>query len=178
MRSNQETERRKRQMEANAWAWFAAYGFKGRVELIEACEDRVYFREFREIIVHDHAERERMGVLKLGNIYDRLQFEMTPQTLKRSDMVGHHKYCGMSARIGWRGLSRPSEQICSYGNGIFELDFDLFSASADLVGAFGHFFVEILGPRIRHPRGGRKKTNPFRIAKMLRKKRRIYPIEC
>lgn len=165
MRSLQE---RKDRMALNAEAVLFGPWLIPRVEIeIERREaDRIFFRDS----ALDAGERGKHGH---GPLYDHLQFMLTPDLLRRYDFVQNHRNHGDEpARIGWREIAEPSAQVVVYPDWTFELDFDLFSPVRDLRGIFGHFFIEWWWPRLRYGKN-RPKTDPFRVAEQLWRKRGI-----
>jgi hypothetical protein len=126
-----------------------------------------------------------------GAIYSRLQFELTPGKFGRDDLNlrrNHPSSLGETASCGWREDAVPSLQIIRHRVGAdgtiplggewrpqadgqffcYEADVDIYPWKRDVVSWVGHVFGEVLWHKIA---GG--KTDPFRIRRLLEKKRGI-----
>ncbi len=107
-----------------------------------------------------------------GVFYDLLQFGLTPDKFIRYDLVQNH---GPTARIGWREIvpfGHPSLQIIRHvgpdGSVWYEIDVDLYPPY-DLARGTWHLVKELVWTSwIR-----KRKTDPFRVARLLREKRGI-----
>lgn len=79
-------------------------------------------------------------------------------------IAGNYKNHGKTAIAGWReSRGRCSAQVVRHDGGIYEIDFDLWNPW-DLVGLIGHGW-EVATNRLR-----RRKTDPFKVAEILRER--------
>ena len=159
---------RKKQMEANAMAWFHHFQLAQLIEIVEVRTDRLFFQDTA-------LQKGYLGTHGFGPFYDRMQFELTPTHLRRYDLVQNHRNWSVNGQqftgqIGWRELEEPSAQIVVYKDWTLEFDYDFFSAVADVKGILGHLFLESIPHLLGSP-----KTNSCRVAKRLAKNRNIRP---